>query len=494
MGKNHPLLFITLLVVCIHSGAPEKAAPDAKVTTQADLPPPLSPGLRRDRSALLALRSRIYDFGTSRIRAGWSTSRNSNPCFPEWPFVTCAAGRVLAVQMASVDIRVSQLPNSLANMDRLLVLDLSGNEIYGTLPSYWGRRLSFPRLQELNLEENNLGGTLPTWNTRRTWRNLRRLLLGGNNFVGSLPTTWAGPNTPMKRLVTLDLSDNYLGAGAAGATEGTISLPEGSTDWGNGDARTFAFPGLKTLNLADNLFTGTLPAWGKAGAYPNLQTLDLGSNQLTGALRNDWGNTVGAFPRLQTLVLAGNSLGDPAAPGGLPATWTSRFVPRSFPRLQDMVLYPGNDYVCAWLDGNVQGDATYAVKDDMGEVYSAAADNVMMCPDPSVDNPPTSVTLSQPGGAGQPLALSWQAPGADPGFACGYRVSLSKDSAVVSGFPKDYQVRPSQDAALTGGPSFTVASLLANPSPGTYTASVSTLFCNTFTSTAAASTGSVIVS
>lgn len=67
-----------------------------------------------------------------------------------------------------------------------------------------------------------------------------------------------------------------------------------------------------------------------------------------------WGGR-GAFPRLVNLYLSGNNLGDPSAPGGLPLGWTRLTVPRAFPSLQYMMLYPGNDNVCAWLSGNTQG-------------------------------------------------------------------------------------------------------------------------------------------
>lgn len=73
-----------------------------------------------------------------------------------------------------------------------------------------------------------------------------------------------------------------------------------------------------------------------------------------GALPVTWGGR-GAFPRLVNLYLSGNNLGDPSAPGGLPLDWTRLTVPRAFPSLQYMMLYPGNDNVCAWLSGNTQG-------------------------------------------------------------------------------------------------------------------------------------------
>ena len=54
----------------------------------------------------------------------------------------------------------------------------------GTLPEYWGSRLSFVSLQTLNLQDNSLSGALPRWNQRGAWPMLTLLNLQGNNFYG----------------------------------------------------------------------------------------------------------------------------------------------------------------------------------------------------------------------------------------------------------------------------------------------------------------------
>ncbi len=54
----------------------------------------------------------------------------------------------------------------------------------GSLPEYWGRRLSFVSLTHLNLQDNALIGTLPKWNFRGAWGKLSTLNLQGNRFHG----------------------------------------------------------------------------------------------------------------------------------------------------------------------------------------------------------------------------------------------------------------------------------------------------------------------
>ncbi len=61
------------------------------------------------------------------------------------------------------------------------------------------------------------------------------------------------------------------------------------------------------------------------------------------------------FPRLQTLRLFGNQFSvqpeGEGAPAALPKSWTAYNSPTSFPDLLDLVLYPGNTYICSVPDG-----------------------------------------------------------------------------------------------------------------------------------------------
>ena len=84
-------------------------------------------------------------------------------------------------------------------------------------------------------------------------------------------------------------------------------------------------------------------------------------------LPDAWGNGK-AFPKLLNLYLSGNDLGDLDSPGGLPLTWTSVKVPRSFPALQKMMLYPGNDFLCTW--GNGQTQYSELLSDSVGSLPS----------------------------------------------------------------------------------------------------------------------------
>ena len=81
-------------------------------------------------------------------------------------------------------------------------LDLSRNNLYGTLPVL---STTPTHLAHLKLEEANIGGTLPeTWTIMRG--TLEHLELSGNSLTGTIPDSYAN----FTSIVTLDLSNNDL--------------------------------------------------------------------------------------------------------------------------------------------------------------------------------------------------------------------------------------------------------------------------------------------
>lgn len=51
-----------------------------------------------------------------------------------------------------------------------------------------------------------------------------------------------------------------------------------------------SFTKLKTLNLANNDLSGTLPNWNRLGAWRSLETLDLSNNKFYGEPPTPWGS------------------------------------------------------------------------------------------------------------------------------------------------------------------------------------------------------------
>lgn len=256
-----------------------------------------------------------------------------------------------------------------------------------------------------------------------------------------------------------------------------------------------------------------------------------------GALPAAWGSQ-GAFPRLRELQLSGNDLGDSTAPGGLPISWTRVTVPRAFPALTTMLLYPGNENTCAWLSGNTQSGepkvgllhlgslcicmcmrgcargylgtglqvppkaarvahcalcnptpaaATYKVYDDSGVEYNTAG-TPWLCPDPGIDNPPSAASAEQ-AGAGAPVTMRWTGPGgATAGFMCGFRTAITTaDAAATVVYTADWTVRPAASGGLSINTGTTPATYSASTGAWAPTAAVDyrlfvyTLNCNKYT-------------
>lgn len=123
--------------------------------------------------------------------------------------------------------------------------------------------------------------------------------------------------------------------------------------------------------------------------------------------------------------------------------------------------------------------ANYKVVDDSGEEVGEAFDNMVLCPEPSANNPPTSPSLTKSGGK---LAMSFKLPSSNAGFFCGFRASISDGSTDVLA-ATNYIARPSLEAPLTLTTDTYSVETGVTPSSGTtYTLSVATLFCDRFTS------------
>ncbi len=85
------------------------------------------------------------------------------------------------------------------------------------------------------------------------------------------------------------------------------------------------------------------PQWGTGGKmFPRLQSLRIHSNNLWAATPTLYA-TQAPWLSLSTIRSA------------LPGSWTSSRVPRSFPQLQSLVLYPGNTELCSLPDPLASG-------------------------------------------------------------------------------------------------------------------------------------------
>ncbi|GLU20336.1 hypothetical protein SLE2022_365430 [Rubroshorea leprosula] len=182
----------------------------------------------------------------------------------------------------------------------LVRLDLSSNNLTGTIPSGFG---SCSSLESFDVSGNLLSGELPL-ETILQMGNLKELVLGSNNFLGTLPELLSN----LTALETLDLSSNSF----TGSIPGSLCQnPRNNLKelFLQDNKLTGPIPAslsncsqLVSLHLSFNYLTGTIPA--SMGSLSKLRDLKLWLNQLQGEIPPELSN----IQTLETLILDFNML------------------------------------------------------------------------------------------------------------------------------------------------------------------------------------------
>lgn len=285
---------------------------------------PIATAKDADRDALVAL----YEDTDG---DNWTNNRNwlSNASLDSWHGVTTDRnGRVVELNLSEnelngtipselgsltylVDLNLSQnqlrgtIPSELGNLTNLTSLSLFGNRLSGGIPSELGNLID---LVVLALMDNNLRGTIPI--ELAGLDNLRWLLLFGNQLSGSIPSE-------LSRLTSLEwlyLSDNRL-SGTIPSQLGNLTNLQRLILWGNQLSGRIPpelgnLTNLTSLHLGGNQLNGSIPS--QLGNLTNLESLGLWGNELSGNVPPELENLFG----LAELYLAGNQLR-----GCLPEIW-----------------------------------------------------------------------------------------------------------------------------------------------------------------------------
>lgn len=270
--------------------------------------------------ALLGLRSSLG------IRArDWR--RKVDPC-SKWTGVKCREGRVIGINLSGLTrTRQGRINprfdvDSLANFTTLEVFNSSGFSLPGSIPDWFGQRLS--ALQVLDLSSSSILGLLPS--SLGSLRRLSHLSLSNNSITGTIPPALG----KLLFLESLDLSRNEL----AGSIPNAFS----------------ALQNLTSLNLSSNYLSGSIPI--EFGSLHSLRSLDLSSNSVSGSIPNELadlsqlveldlgqnylsGSLPEALGRLRSLekLLVGNN----QLEGAIPVSLFSNLT-----RLKDVVLRGNN--------------------------------------------------------------------------------------------------------------------------------------------------------
>lgn len=145
---------------------------------------------------------------------------------------------------------------NLSIMGGLKELDMSGNQISGSIPSEIG---NLTTLTYINLSNNSISGSIPTAVGNLT--NLTNLDLSDNNISGSIPPEVGN----LTNLTNLDLGDNNI-SGSIPPEVGNLTK-------------------LSNLDLGGNNLTGSVPD--ELGKLDKLENLDISDNKLSGEISTD---------------------------------------------------------------------------------------------------------------------------------------------------------------------------------------------------------------
>ncbi|XP_031277357.1 receptor-like protein 7 [Pistacia vera] len=148
------------------------------------------------------------------------------------------------------------IPESICNATYLRVLDLSDNNLNGTIPTCLIKR--FPSLGVLNLRRNKITGVI--WDAFPVNCGLQTLNLNGNQLGGRVPKTLAN----CKMLEVIDLGNNQI----------TDNFPCWLKE----------ISSFRVLVLRSNKFYGKISCPETHGKWSMLQIVDLASNNFSGKL------------------------------------------------------------------------------------------------------------------------------------------------------------------------------------------------------------------
>ncbi|XP_037487667.1 receptor-like protein 13 [Triticum dicoccoides] len=229
----------------------------------------------------------------------------------------------LLLSGCDLDKRIIAEPRFLRTQRHLEVLDLSNNNLSGSMPNWLF--IKEATLQELHLGNNSLTGSLyPIWHTQSSLQVidlhmnhiigqmpanissmfpvLNDLDFSNNNFFGHIPTSLC----EIQSMVSLDLSKNNFSGEVPACVFTNYPCPM-TLKVSNNKLGGLIFSGMNNLSimlelhLDGNKFEGTVPRNLSGGL---LEVIDLHDNELSGKLDTSLWN----MSSLKVLNLAGNRI------------------------------------------------------------------------------------------------------------------------------------------------------------------------------------------
>ncbi|KAI7849309.1 hypothetical protein BDC45DRAFT_593913 [Circinella umbellata] len=229
------------------------------------------------------------------INTGWS-GNDMTSCCNGWFGVTCNNGAVTKIELPYNNL-VGTLPDVFGSIGTLMILDLSHNQISGSIPGSLSANMA--NLRFLNLDVNAMNGNLPGF---QNMPMLSSIHLKNNTFTGSIPDSWGSILT----LTDIYLSNNNLTGPFPGAVLSLNQLVNLALDNNqiNGviPNNLGSMTSLQTFNLKDNHILGPIPE--SVGNLTGLTSFDLSNNRLRGNISPN----IGRLQKLKRIMLGHNGL------------------------------------------------------------------------------------------------------------------------------------------------------------------------------------------
>nr|XP_040249199.1 receptor-like protein EIX2 [Aegilops tauschii subsp. strangulata] len=283
-----------------------------------------------DGEALLAWKASLSD------PAALSNWTRAKPMCLSWDGLYCHLERVVKLRLSGLGLSGGLDTLDTSELQDLVTLDLSGNNLGGAIPAGISRLRS---LELLDLSSNRFDSSIPPglggmpnlvflqlYNNSLVerelpsclcdFRSLQYMDLSNNQFSGKLPDCWWN----LQDLQFMDLSNNSF----SGKIPMAVPSQTCSLRWLYLARNSFigAFPpvlrscnSLETVDIGNNGFFGVIPPW-IWSRFPLLKILSLRSNNFTGEIPPQLSRHLG----LQLLDMANNSL-----TGSIPVSFGSFF-------------------------------------------------------------------------------------------------------------------------------------------------------------------------
>ncbi|CDP19288.1 unnamed protein product [Coffea canephora] len=263
-----------------------------------------------EATALLKWKASFQNRNNSNLTS-WNlqsiNAKNSSSLPCTWAGVSCIHGSVNRLNLSNWRIKGSLYDFPFSSLPNLEYLDLSLNQIFGSIPKQIG---SLSKLIYLDVWVNELSQEIPA--EICNLRNLTHLALGRNQFSGPIPLGIG----KLQYLVELYLDNNNL-TGSIPASFGDLNrlaelrLFQNNLSGPIPSAIGNLIP-LRFLHLNQNNFSGAIPK--SLGNLTNLIELHLFDNQLSGSVPKELAN----LKFLTIMAMSQNQLNDNQFSGTIP--------------------------------------------------------------------------------------------------------------------------------------------------------------------------------